>query len=105
VSLSRNTRRWLVAGIIAGIGWVVAVPIIVRAPPPEDDPLAEYKASKKYEASVERIGGKSAVLGSELNDALASLFHGARLGYTIGVAALVVAAISLAWNGNRANTE
>lgn len=98
VSVSPNTRRWLVAGIIAAIGLTVATPIIVLATPDEDDPLREYRSSKQYEAGMERIGGKSAVLGSEINEFLASLFRGARLGYTIGVTSLVVTALSLAWN-------
>ena len=98
MSVSPNTRHWLVAGIIAAIGLAVATPIIVLATPDEDDPLREYRSSKQYEDGMERIGGKSAVFGSELNELLASLFRGARLGYTIGVTSLVVTALSLAWN-------
>ena len=102
--VSPSTRRLLVAGTIAAIGWACATPIIVLAPSDVEDPLREYKSSKQYETSMERIGGKSAVFGSEINELLASLFRGARFGYTIGVASLVVAAISLAWKSPASRT-
>lgn len=92
VALTQEKRRQIIAGVIAGIGLLAAVSIVVLAAPDEDDPLAEQKASKVYEQGIEKIGGKSAVMGAELNDFLASLFHGARLGYTVGITALVIAA-------------
>jgi len=39
--------------------------------------------SKSYEYEVERIGGKSAVMGVEMNAWLASLWRGRRLAYTL----------------------
>lgn len=81
------------------MGLVIGIAIIALAPLPEDDPLEQQKLSKQYEGSMERIGGKSAVMGAEINDFLASLFHGARLGYTVGITSLLVAALYLRWTG------
>jgi len=39
--------------------------------------------SKLYQYDLERIGGKSAVMAAELNDWLASLWHGRQLAYTL----------------------
>ena len=101
MALSRNDRRWLVAGIIAAVGWAAGIAILVLAPPAEDDPLGEYTASKQYEAGVERIGGKSAVLGAELNETIASWFQGTKLGYTIGITSVFVSLIYLGWTSDR----
>ena len=40
--------------------------------------------SKSYQYNLERIGGKSAVLGAEFDDWFGGLWHGRKLAYTLG---------------------
>jgi hypothetical protein len=42
---------------------------------------------------LERLGGKSAVFYQELSDGFSSLWHGSRLGITIGVISCLVALV------------
>jgi hypothetical protein len=45
--------------------------------------------SKTYVRQLERFGGKASVLFDDINRFLASLWHGKRLGLTIGVLGIV----------------
>ncbi len=47
-------------------------------------------SSKRYVADVERFGGKSAVIASDLADWFDQLWHGERLAYTIGTLSIAV---------------
>ena len=48
-------------------------------------------ASKRYVSQLERFGGKAAVLFDEWIDWMASLVHGRRLAWTIGVLSVLAA--------------
>jgi len=45
--------------------------------------------TKSYNYNMERIGGKSAVFASDLDDWFSSLWHGKKLGYTLSVLSIV----------------
>jgi len=45
--------------------------------------------TKSYNYNMERIGGKSAVFASDLDDWFSSLWHGKKLGYTLAVLSIV----------------
>jgi len=80
--VARSSRR-IVAAVIAVVGCAVGLAIWALATPDEANPLEAYEQSKRYDAELQRVGGKSAVFGAELQHGIASLFHGPTLGLTI----------------------
>jgi len=89
----RGSRRPLVAGSILAFGLTLSVALYVTSPPdaPESDAVLEMQSSKKSLRDLERIGGKAAVMTSQLDDWLSSLWHGEALAYTTAVLTLVAA--------------
>lgn len=80
-ALARRLSAWILA-----VGLILAAAVYSKTYPGDTDPDPnELNAdnSKRYEDSVERIGGKSAVLGIEMEDDLTSLWHGRKLAYTL----------------------
>jgi hypothetical protein len=66
-------------------GWGVVFAIYFSATDDDQLPFELTDASKLYVRRIEELGGKSAVLYQEMGDFLGSLWHGSRLGLTIGV--------------------
>jgi hypothetical protein len=79
--------------VIAAVGWAVGSVIYSSAPGDEQLPFELTADSKLYVRRLEQLGGKSALAYQQLNDFVASLFHGSRLGVTIGVLSTVVALV------------
>jgi hypothetical protein len=77
--------RWLaVICLVAGL--VLSAAIFSHTSPTDSDPdpyELNAQNSKKYEDQLERIGGKSAVLGVEMQGWWDSLWHGRQLAYTV----------------------
>ncbi len=65
---------------------------ITSAPTAEDVDVYDMEHSKKYLREIERIGGKSAVFTSELNDWVDGLWEGRNRAYTTAGVTVVVAA-------------
>jgi hypothetical protein len=78
---------------IAAIGWAVGSAIFLSPPADEQLPFELTADSKLYQRRLEQLGGKSALVYQQLNEFLASLFHGSRLGLTIGVLSTIVALV------------
>jgi hypothetical protein len=98
---SSNRIRLVVGGILA-VGWTIALAVYLSAATVQEDPdISIWEQSKSYQRQLEMIGGKSAVVGSELNDWIASLWHGKGLAYTIATATVVVAFACYAWDRTR----
>ena len=76
---------------ILSAGWVVGLAIYLSAAVDDQLPFELTDDSKLYVRRLEELGGKSAVLYQEIDDFLASLWHGPRLGLTIGVLSSIVA--------------
>lgn len=87
----KKERRLLVAAAIAVVGGLGGLALWAFAAPVEENPLDVYEQSKLYQANLERVGGKAAFLGDDIQRWLASLFHGPNLGLTIGALSLVAA--------------
>ncbi len=87
----KNKGRYLRTVAIVLAGWSIALPIYWLAAPEAVDPLDEFEHSKKYAAEVERIGGKMALVGSQLSDGFAGLWHGPTLGLTLATLTVIVA--------------
>ncbi|HEY1956178.1 MAG TPA: hypothetical protein VGH28_11200 [Polyangiaceae bacterium] len=90
MKLSQGARRIVAAAIVA-VGCGVGLSIWALAAPEAPNPLEEYEQSKRYDAELQRVGGKSAVFGAELSSGIASLFRGGTLGLTICGLSLFVA--------------
>ncbi len=84
-------RPYIVTATMLVVGWSVAVVVYFTATPDEADPLRTFHESKKYEADVERFGGKAAVFSNEVTQWVAGLFRGQTLALTIAVITAVVA--------------
>ena len=68
--------------IILAVGLAAAI-IIYVAQPFVHDGGGEYSPTKRDLYEIEKIGGKSTVLGVEFNSWFSSLWHGRRLAYTV----------------------
>ena len=89
---ARVARGRLVVACILALGWSIAAGVYLSAAPAvEDDEVYAMEHSKKSQRDIERIGGKAAVFTSELNERIASLWHGQTLAYTIAGLTAVVA--------------
>ncbi len=83
--------RWVVGGVLA-VGWAAAVAVYATAEPVvRNADIEEAQLSKAYQHQMELFGGKATLVGAQLDDWLASLWHGERLAYTIAVLTLLVA--------------
>ncbi len=99
---SREARRRVVSGTIVAVGWIAAVAIYLTARDAEADPwIEEMEHSREYERQVEVVGGKGALLATELDRWFAGLWQGTSLAYTIAFLALVVALAYYAWDRGR----
>jgi len=77
--------RFYLAGIIVLIAGLASAALIFISTADYTGGELEYEIthSKSYEFQLERIGGKSAVLGVELTQWLVSLWHGKRLAFSV----------------------
>lgn len=90
-------KRWpahakvRLAGMVILVAGLLAAIVVYLIAGSEAADLAGMDANKQYQFQLERIGGKSAVLATEFNQWLGSLWHGTRLAWTLGVLAVVIA--------------
>jgi hypothetical protein len=97
-SAGSRRRRSVVATILAA-GLSVALAVYLGAAPVEEDPeVYDLQHSRMYERQLEVIGGKSAVVGKEIDDWLASLWQGQRLAIPIAAATALAALACWAWD-------
>ena len=90
------------AAILAA-GWLAALVVYATAEPAEENPdLVDLEQSKGYVRQLEVIGGKAAVMGSELTEWLEGLWHGRRLAATLAVLTAAVAGAYALWDRARA---
>ncbi len=93
-------RYRIVAAWIVAIGWAIALAVYLTAAPDVENPeVYDLEHSKGVLRQEELIGGKAAVLGTELRDFFASLWHGQRLAYTLA-AITVLVAVAYWWWGS-----
>ncbi len=98
MSRAPSIRPRTIAAVILTIGWAIALIVYVSAAPAVDDPdVYDIEHSKAYVRQTEVIGGKAAVLGNDLREWFASLWHGQRLAYTIAVLTALVALGAYWW--------
>ena len=101
MTLSRRRLNLAALAVLAG-GLALALllhTVSDDAPPPSAsytivDGVAHAipaHASRRYVSQLERFGGKAAVLFDEWIDWIASLLHGRRLAWTIGVLSVLAA--------------
>ena len=89
---ARSTRCRLAAGGVLAVGWAIALAIYATAEPVVQDPdVEEAQLSKSYERQLEVFGGKAALVGTQLEEGFASLWHGQRLACTVGVLTAIAA--------------
>jgi hypothetical protein len=86
-------RARIVTLVIAGVGIFSGMLVYALAPMPAEDPLYDYVNTKSYQNGVERFGGRSALFGIAIQDAIASATHGPNLGLTIAITSALVAAV------------
>jgi len=90
VLVARRARQWALGCLVVGL--VLSAVIYSRTDPTDGDPdpyQLNAQNSKRYEDQLERIAGKSAVLGVEIQGWWDSLWHGRQLAYTVLVLTLL----------------
>jgi hypothetical protein len=86
-------RPLYIALAILAVGWGIGIPIYLMGADEDSLPFELTTGSRRYVNQLERLGGKSAVFFQEVSDAFSSLWHGSRLGITIGVLSCLVALV------------
>jgi hypothetical protein len=83
-TLQRRFRRLGVGLLVAGL---LAAVLIYRRAAPEEESADAFLAgtSKRYLYEMERIGGKSNLVATELRDWFGSQWHGRKLARTVAV--------------------
>jgi len=99
---SRAMHRRFLTGAILALGLSVAVAIyLTAAPAPQNDDLDEMVQSKQYERQVEMLGGKAAVLATDLTRWFSGLWQGKPLAYTVACLTVLAALVSQLARGGR----
>ncbi len=80
----RHIRIIGVIVLIAGLGSAAAI-YFTAQPADRQAILGVDIRTNRQRSQIERLGGRSSVMFSDLNAWLASLWHGPRLGGTVGV--------------------
>ncbi len=94
--MDRRVRSVAAAALVAG--WTAAAVVYATATDEVEDPdVYEMTHSRKYVREVERLGGRAGLLTSDLDEWLASLWHGRRLAYTLAAGTVVATAVYLAF--------
>ncbi len=84
-----------IALAIAAAGWAIGLPIFMFAGEGSESLPFELTMDARVNVNrLERLGGKSALFYEQLGEWLNGIFHGWRLGLTIGVLGSLLA---LAW--------
>jgi len=86
-------RPLYIALAILAVGWGIGIAVYLTAADEDSLPFALTTDSRHYVNQLERLGGKSAVFYEELSEGISSLWHGPRLGITIGVLSCLVALV------------
>ncbi|MGF6702588.1 hypothetical protein OKW38_007265 [Paraburkholderia sp. MM5496-R1] len=85
-------RLYLTGAAILVVSLIAAVLIYVSVPPP-DSAVAMYgMVDPRYQIELQQIGGNAAVLMAQLHQWFDSLWHGARLAYTVAALGAALAA-------------
>ncbi len=96
------TRRRVVVAAILAVGWIAALAVYLTAADVEEDPwIADMQSSREYERQVEVVGGKGALLATELDRWFAGVWQGRSLAYTVAVLTALVALAYYAWDRAR----
>ncbi len=66
--------------------------VFVTAESPSDNPFEEFEHSKRFARSVEVMGGKMALVASDMNRWFSSLWQGQQLAFTVLIITVAVAA-------------
>jgi len=87
----RRLQMIAVATLIVGLTAALGV-YLFAARSPNDMLAYEIEHSKQYQRTLELYGGKANVLAVEFTQWFDSLWHGARLAYTVACATVLCAA-------------
>jgi hypothetical protein len=90
-ALHTRFRPILLAILIVGLGSALLISLFAEIPPA--NPLGEPGDSKMYVHDMVLYGGKTNMVMGEFMEWFASLWHGRRLAYTVGVITLLLAAV------------
>ena len=91
--MSARRRPLYIALAILAVGWGIGISDNLTTADEDSLPFELTTGSRHYVNQLERLGGKSAVFYQELSDGFSSLWHGSRLGITIGVLSCLVALV------------
>ena len=85
-----SPHRIRLAGVIWLVAGLIAASVIFATAQPEEKPgiLGVDLPTNRDTMQLERMGGKSYILFHEFSEWFASLWHGRKLAYTIGVIAI-----------------
>ena len=85
-------RHNITTATILLTGCIGAAIIFATAESPSDNPFEEFEHSKRFARSVEVMGGKMALVASDMNRCFSSLWQGQQLAFTVLIITVAVAA-------------
>lgn len=80
-----------ITALILITGWSAACAIYLKAGSQAENPFDEFENSKRFQNSVERMGGKTAVIANDLSKWFSDLWHGEQLAFTLAIVTIVLA--------------
>ncbi|WP_240159043.1 hypothetical protein [Burkholderia sp. Ax-1724] len=87
-------KRLYASGAAILLAGLIAAAFIHASAPPPDSAVAMYSAvDPRYQIELQQIGGNAAVLMAQLHQWFGSLWHGARLAYTVAGLGIALAGL------------
>ena len=88
--LKSKTYHIIITILILLIGWGTSVYIYIAADNNINTSFADFENSKRFANSVERMGGKMAIVGYNLSKWFNGLWHGETLAYTVAIITVII---------------
>lgn len=80
-----------ITALILITGWSAAGVVYLRAERIAENPFEEFENSKRFLNSVERMGGKSALLANNMSKWFSGLWQGEQLAVTLAIVTILIA--------------
>jgi hypothetical protein len=89
--ISSKKRCYGITALILIAGWSSAAVVYMKAGRTAENPFEEFENSKRFLNSVERMGGKTALVANDLSKWFSGLWQGEQLAVTLVIVTIMIA--------------